>query len=82
MISSYEKSNESIEENNELNGNELLGKYVDEIKNHFNNEIELNKQINDVEFNIIKINKENYFNRVNNKINKNNIKEEANKLND
>ena len=75
MISSYEKSNESIEENNELNGNELLGKYVDEIKNHFNNEIELNKQINDVEFNIIKINKENYFNRVNNKINKNNIKE-------
>ena len=82
MISSYEKSNESIEENNELNGNELLGKYVDEIKNHFNNEIELNKQINDVEFNIIKINKENYFNRVNNKVDKNNIKEEANKLND
>ena len=35
-----------------------------------------------MEFNITNINKENYFNQVNNKISKSNIKKEANKLND
>ena len=82
MINSYEKNNESEDEEGEKNGNEILQKYVEEIKDHFDKEIELNKQINDVEFNITKINKENYFNQVNNNINKNNIKKEANKLND
>ena len=82
MVSSCAKNNESYEEDNSINGNELLENCVDEIKKHFNKEIELNKQINDVEFNIIKINKENYFNRVNDKVSKLNIKEEAKKLND
>jgi hypothetical protein len=82
MANSYEKKNDSEEEEGEINGNEVLQKLVEEIKEHFNKEIELNKQINDVEFNITNINKENYFNQVNNKISKSNIKKEANKLND
>ena len=82
MVNSFEKKNDSEDEEGEINGNEILEKCVEEIKEHFNKEIELNKQINDVEFNITKINKENYFNQVNNKINKSNIKKDANKLND
>jgi hypothetical protein len=81
MANSYEKKNDSEEEEGEINGNEVLQKLVEEIKEHFNKEIEFNKQINDVEFNITNINKENYFNQVNNKISKSNIKKEANKLN-
>ena len=79
MANSYEKKNDSEDEEDEINGNEVLQKLVEEIKEHFNKEIELNKQINDVEFNITNINKENYFNQVNNKISKSNIKKEANK---
>ena len=82
MANSYEKKNDSEDEEGDINGNEVLQKLVEEIKEHFNKEIELNKQINDVEFNITNINKENYFNQVNNKISKSNIKKEANKLND
>ena len=82
MANSYEKKNDSEDEEGDINGNEVLQKFVEEIKEHFNKEIELNKQINDVEFNITNINKENYFNQVNNKISKSNIKKEANKLND
>ena len=82
MINSFEKKNESLDEGSETEGNEILQKFIGEIKEHFNKEIELNKQINDVEFNITTINKQNYFNQVNNKMNKNNVKKEVNKLND
>ena len=82
MLNSFEKRNDSADEDSEINGNEILQKCIDEIKDHFDKEIELNKQINDAEFNITKINKENYFNQVNNKMSKNNIKKEASKLND
>ena len=76
MLNSFEKRNDSADEDSEINGNEILQKCIDEIKDHFDKEIELNKQINDAEFNITKINKENYFNQVNNKMSKNNIKKE------
>ena len=79
MINSFEKKNESLDEGSETEGNEILQKFIGEIKEHFNKEIELNKQINDVEFNITTINKQNYFNQVNNKMNKNNVKKEVNK---
>ena len=82
MVNSYEAKNEEPEENNEVKGNEILQKFIDKIKEHFNKEIELNKQINDIEFNIITINKQNYFNQVNNKSSKSSIKKEINKLND
>ena len=82
MMNSFEKKNDSGDEDEEINGNELLQKSIDVIKEHFNKEIEINKQINEVEFNITKINKENYFNHVGNKLNKNTIKNEAKKLND
>ena len=82
MVNSYEAKNEEPEENNEVKGNEILQKFIYKIKEHFNKEIELNKQINDIEFNIITINKQNYFNQVNNKSSKSSIKKEINKLND
>ena len=82
MVNSYEAKNEEPEENNEVKGNEILQKFIVKIKEHFNKEIELNKQINDIEFNIITINKQNYFNQVNNKSSKSSIKKEINKLND
>ena len=82
LYSLNEKKNESNDEDSEINGNEIMQKCIEDIKEHFNKEIEVNKEINDVEFNISKINKENYFNQVNNNINKNNVKNEIKKLND
>ena len=82
MINSYDRRNVDMEEDNETKGNQLLPKLIDEIKEHFNHEIELCKEINNIEFNISAINKQNYFNQVNNKSSKSSIKKEVSKLND
>ena len=82
MINSYDTKNEEDEEDNEVNGNEILKNFIDKIKEHFNKEIEINKQINDIEFNITSINKQNYFNQVNNKGSRSSIRKEISKLND
>ena len=81
-ISIYGKKKEEIEEEDEAKGTEYLQKLIEAIKSHFNKEIELCKEINNIEFNISTINKQNYFNQVNNKTNKNTIKKEVSKLND
>jgi hypothetical protein len=82
MFSLYGKKRDEIEEDEETKGNAYLQKFIEEIKSHFNKEIELCKEINNIEFNISTINKQNYFNQVNNKTNKNTIKKEVSKLND
>ena len=77
-INTNENKYKKIEEDKKIDGNVILKKYIEQIKTHFNQEIELNKQINDIEFNIIAINMENYFNKMNN----DSINKENNKLND
>ena len=82
MFSLYGKKRDEIEEDEETKGNAYLQKFIEEIKSHFNKEIELCKEINNIEFNISAINKQNYFNQVNNKTNRSTIKKEVSKLND
>ena len=86
IIYNNEEKNENEDivnyENNEEKWNEILQEYINKITNHFQKEININKKINEVELKISNIKNENYFNELNNNVNKNNIKKQANELND
>ena len=56
--------------------------YINKITNHFQKEININKKINEVELKISNIKNENYFDELNNNVNKNDIKKQSNELND
>ena len=61
---------------------EMLQECINKINEHFQKEIDINKQINELELKISNINNENYFNELNNNNNLNNIKNNIKKLND
>ena len=61
--------------------NEILHEYINKISSHFQKELNIDKQINELELKISNINNNNYFNEVNNK-NQNDIKNNIKKLND
>ena len=62
--------------------NEMLQESINKINEHFQKEIAINKQINELELKVSNINNENYFNELNNNNNQNNIKNNIKKLND
>ena len=62
--------------------NEMLQESINKINEHFQKEIDINKQINELELKVSNINNENYFNELNNNNNQNNIKNNIKKLND
>lgn len=83
----YNEEKKEIEDivnydNNEDKFNVILQGYINKISSHFMKEININKKINEIELKISNIKNENYFNGLNNKINKNDVKNEANELND
>jgi len=64
-------------EDSEKRWSDILQRYTQEISDHFKKEIDICKKINDIELKIMNINKQN-----NNKLNQNDIHNNASKLND
>ena len=62
--------------------NETLQEFINKIKAHFQKEIDINKKINEIELEISNLNNENYFKELNMNLNKKDINNKLNKLND